>query len=75
METNEDKQKKEWKNVRVGTNPITGKPYFERKKVTIEDPSQPPEEPPIPVVPAQSDLGGGKFDPNKDTSGWDHTDH
>jgi hypothetical protein len=75
MEDNEGKPKQEWKNVRVGTNPVTGKPYFERRKVKIGNSSQPPEEPPLPVVPAQSDLGGGKFDPNIDTSGSDYTNH
>lgn len=75
MEINESKPKQEWKNVRVGTNPVTGKSYFERRKVNIKDPSQPPEDPPASVVPAQSDLGGGKFDPNIDTSGSDYTDH
>lgn len=75
METNEGKLKQEWKNVRTGTNPVTGRPYFERKKVKTENPNQPPEEPPAPTVPAQSELGGENFDPDKDTSGWDYTDH
>jgi hypothetical protein len=75
MEVNEGKPKFERKNVRTDTNADTGVPYFEKRKVKISDPSQPPEEPPKPVVPAQSDLGGGKFDPDKDTEGWDYTNH
>ena len=43
--------------------------------VAKTDPNLPPEDPPAQVVSAQSDLGGGKFDPNIDTSGSDYTDH
>lgn len=39
--------KYEWKNVYMGTNPDTGRKYYERKKVPITDPKVPPEEPPM----------------------------
>lgn len=47
MENSEGKprQKYEWKNVYKGRNPDTGRPYFERVKVKIQDPNTPPEEP------------------------------
>ena len=38
--------KYEWRNVFVGTNPDTGKKYFERRKVRLVDPNEPPEDPP-----------------------------
>jgi len=38
-------KKTEWKNVFVGRNPDTGKPYFERRKVTKPEPGEmPPDE-------------------------------
>ncbi len=44
MEGKEGGSGYEWKNIRVGTSP-EGKPYFERRKVKIPDPTKPPEEP------------------------------
>jgi hypothetical protein len=42
----ENGPKHEWKNIRVGINPVTGRRYFERRKVEVIDPTQPPEETP-----------------------------
>jgi len=39
-------EKREERDVLVGKNLTTGKPYFERKKVPVPDPTNPPEEPP-----------------------------
>ncbi|MEJ2347702.1 MAG: hypothetical protein P8Y17_00680 [Patescibacteria group bacterium] len=39
--TEGEKPKKGWKNVFIGKNPVTGKPYFERKQVaetTLKEP-------------------------------------
>lgn len=35
------KPKTEWRNVFIGRNPDTGRPYFERRKVPIPDPNKP----------------------------------
>jgi hypothetical protein len=45
MEKGEGRRKSitEWKNVFAGRNPDTGKPYFERRKITRVDPDEPPE--------------------------------
>ncbi len=80
MEIGGEGPKQVTKNVFIGSNPDTGKKYFEKRKVKVSDPKDPPEEPPVteetpPAVPTQSGLGGEKFDPNVDTSGWDYTDH
>ena len=75
METEAGRPKHRVKDVYVGENPDTGKPYFQRKKVEVVDPTKQPEAPPTPVVPAQSELGGENFDPFKDTSGWEYTNH
>jgi len=40
------KQKYEWKNVYVGRDPNTNIKRFDRRRVPVVDPSQPPEEPP-----------------------------
>ena len=47
METGENKPKHKWKNVHVDTNLTTGKRYFEKRKVEITDPTEPPPEPGI----------------------------
>jgi hypothetical protein len=46
MEDSGSKPKYEWKNVRIGANPTTGVPYFERRRVRVVDSTHPPEQPP-----------------------------
>lgn len=53
-EPKEPKRKTVWKNVFIGSNPDTGKPYFEKRKVSIksdpakrEDPSSKTEMRPL----------------------------
>jgi hypothetical protein len=43
MEEEAKKPRYEWKNICIGRNPDTGRPYFERRKVVVQDPNQPPE--------------------------------
>lgn len=38
---------KNWRNVFIGQNPVTGKPYFERRQVVVSGSSTPPEDPPL----------------------------
>jgi len=40
------KSKYEWKNVYVGRDPYTNIKRFERRRIPVVDPNQPPEAPP-----------------------------
>ncbi len=39
-EPKKSKKKTVWKNVFIGSNPDTGKPYFERRKVIVSEPAE-----------------------------------
>jgi hypothetical protein len=41
-----EKGRRQWKNVFVGKNPDTGRPYFGRVKVPVLKPGETPPEPP-----------------------------
>jgi hypothetical protein len=45
MEKDQSGPKYQWKNVYVGRSPYTNRPRFERRKVLVTDPNQPPEVP------------------------------
>jgi len=37
-EPKKPRKKTVWKNIFTGSNPITGRPYFERRKVVVSEP-------------------------------------
>lgn len=55
----ENRPKTQWKNVFVGRNPDTGKPYFERRKVVIHEAGE---------VPSIDELPPPGFEPGELTA-------
>ena len=45
-EPKKPRKKTVWKNVFTGSNPITGRPYFEKRKVVVSEPTKREGSPP-----------------------------